>query len=75
MSRSENEDMDNLRIADSVMSYSRFPSESEDEDNMRRCRAASVPLNTPGLPWNRSSSLSKPLGAKSAETHTFVPRR
>ena len=37
---SENEDYDNWRIRERVTSYSRFPTENEDLDNLRRINAA-----------------------------------
>lgn len=40
---SENEDRDNDRIRSRVTEYSKYPSENEDIDNMRRCTAAGVP--------------------------------
>ena len=71
---SENDDIDNLRIANTAMSHDPFPSENEDIDNMRRVAAAGVPLTTPGLPWNRGPGPSdrppnRTLGASYNSTY------
>ena len=61
----ENEDMDNARIAWYVSDHSRFPSEAEDEDNMRRQNAAGVHVNYPAYVDSSSSSTQakKPYNA------------